>query len=242
MYDYYFSDGVANGGTGVPIGSNLDTITANRYNVGGSNAYISGTTDANGMVVTAGGSNEAIAIGANGTVTIRNLNVTGSIVIDGDPPGEVDPIGPSTIGPTITLAWDYADINEGNYHMLNREPGEDSIEGITFTNGFVPFNPTNPYVDYPKARLIIRGRPRQCYTDGFATMRLMQYRYLHTMIIMDIQVSCTHSGYGYTTTVTPWFSNHLLTGGMIQLHVLSLHDTSMDDRYRFGPVHIQFGS
>lgn len=246
MYEFYFpKDGVA--APSGPTDGPTDTITANRYNVGGTDAFISGTADAKGMVLTAGGNNEALAIAADGTVTIKDLNVTGSIVIDGlvTDPDSGDgigsaPIATNTTGPTINLSWGFEDIKVGNYHMANREPGEDSL--FTFHGGIVPIIPSLLYPN--RARLIIRGRPRDALFGGHAWMKVVAYteQGTSTTLIDELRVNCSPSSQGYTTTVSPWFTfpkSLEQSGIMLQIHVLSLPDTRRSDQYRFGPIYLQ---
>lgn len=245
MYEYYFADDAepatdTGGGTaGAPNLGYFDTITANRYNVGGPDAFISGTDDKKGLVVTAGGSNAAIAVAADGSVTIRDLNVTGKINIDGavtDPDAPVDTGLTLRMGPTINLSWGFEDIAIGNYHMGNREPGEES--NYTFFHGLVPQSALQ------RARLIIRGRALQAAGEGWASMKVVAYNTGgSTNIFDDLQVWVTRTQ-GYNTTVTPWFTPtpEMWTGWMLRIYVMSLPDTTYSNKYRFGPIYCQFSA
>ena len=250
MYEYYFDTGeetVAPGTTTVVSApATFDTITANRYNVHGPDAYISGTEDAKGLVVTAGGSNAAIAVAPNGAVTIRDLNVTGSISIDGQATAPDGGTLAPTIGPTIMLAFGYQDIAVGNHFQANREPGEEGYGGVTFYGGgFLPFNTSGETLNWNKARLIFRGRSRMGTAptggSGWATMRLVLFKEPWTIEpLPDLKVWCNNAGYGYTTCVTPWFTtNNFNEGFTLRIKVIS---TPSGNEYRFGPVYIQFSA
>ncbi|NCU27395.1 hypothetical protein EOM86_11880 [Candidatus Nomurabacteria bacterium] len=145
--------------------------------------------------------------------------------------------GTGTLCPTIMMSWDYEDIDVGNNHLVNREPGNLSADHITFKGGFITTNASGETMSWRNARLIFRGNSVK-FGDTYTVMKIIATKGSTSFeISSQFTVYSPSQIYGYGTHISPWFALPDTTGYALRIEVVSATDNA---KFRFGPSYIQF--
>lgn len=189
---------------------------------------------------------EYITVLADGRTGIKKISEGDTLEVNGNIRSSTGTIGPTfMLLPPIT----YTDVAIGSMIVFDNtiEAGNESSSAtwrpLFNSTEYLTNNLSGEEMSWQSARLIFRGMALSQSNDVVTSMVVKEFYYnrspQYSNVSQIFSVSNQTLARGYSTSVTPWFSQTTTDVRHIAIEVLS---STYNSLYRFGSVYIQFRS